>query len=426
MGDSTRTDEMLSAVQREVFEYFRVHTDPATGLVPDSTQPGKPCSIAAVGLALAAYPVAIERAFISRAEAVTRVLATLRFFRDSPQGTEPNATGYRGFYYHFLHMKSGRRAWKCELSTIDTALLLAGMLTVARYFNGDDASEREIRGVADELYLRADWQWAQNGEAAVTMGWTPEKGFLRHRWQGYNEALILYVLGLGSPTYPLPPQSYAAWTATYKWMKIYGQEMLFAGPLFIHQFSHLWIDFRAIQDDFMRARQSDYFENSRRATCLHRQYSARNPRRHNGYGEHAWGLTASEGPSRLVRKVAGQSRRFFPYKSRGAPYGPDDGTVALWCAATSLPFAPEIVLPLMKKAHCDAATSWQLTTTFNPTFPTRDGGGWISPWHYGINLGPLLLMIENYRTGQLWQLMRECPHLTRGLRRAGFRGGWLD
>ena len=157
----------------------------------------------------------------------------------------------------------------------------------------------------DSLYRRVDWQWAQNGEATVSHGWKPETGFLRARWQGYNEALILYVLGLGSPTHPLPEKSYPAWTSTYRWRKLYGHEFLYGAPLFMHQLSHLWIDFRGIQDAFMRRQAIDYFENSRRATYVNQQYAIRNPKAFRDYGEHAWGITASNGPGPATRRVRG-------------------------------------------------------------------------------------------------------------------------
>ena len=176
-------------------------------------------------------------------------------------------------------MKSGKRVWKCELSTVDTAFLLAGMLAAAAYFVNGTAEEREIRTLADELYLRADWNWAQNGGVTVTHGWNPESGFLPYRWEGYDEALFLYLLGLGSPTHPLPKESYAQWTSTYEWRKIYDHEFLYSGPLFTHQISHIWIDFRGIQDDYMRGKSIDYFENSRRATYVQRQYAIDNPAR---------------------------------------------------------------------------------------------------------------------------------------------------
>ena len=190
----------------------------------------------------------------------------------------PDATGHRGFFYHFLDVSTGRRAWRSELSTIDTTILIAGALTAAAYFDRSTDDEREVRRLADSLYRRVDWRWAQNGEATVSHGWKPETGFIRYRWQGYNEALILYVLGLGSPTHPLPRKSYLAWTSTYRWKKLYGYEFLYGASLFMHQLSHLWIDFRGIQDAFMRRQAIDYFENSRRATYVNQQYAIRNPK----------------------------------------------------------------------------------------------------------------------------------------------------
>jgi hypothetical protein len=197
-------EKLLDAVQRDAFGYFLRENNSTNGLVADRTQPDAPASIAAVGFALAAYTVGVERSWMTRAEAAARTLAVLRFFWQSPQGTAPDATGYQGFYYHFLDMKTGRRAGRCELSTVDTAFLLAGMLTAAIYFDQDGEDEREIRALADALYRRADWRWAQNGGTAITHGWKPESGFLKHRWEGYDESLLLYALGLGSPTYPLP------------------------------------------------------------------------------------------------------------------------------------------------------------------------------------------------------------------------------
>jgi hypothetical protein len=427
----------LDVLQRDAFKYFLKETNPANGLVPDRTRADEPsragnapASIAAVGFALTAYPVGVERGFHTRAEAVEKTLATLRFFWTSPQGAEADATGHKGFYYHFLDMRSGRRAWKCELSTIDTTFLLAGMLTAAVYFNQDAAEEREIRKLADALYRRADWQWALNGGAAVTHGWRPEGGFLKYRWEGYDEALLLYALGLGSPTHPLPAESYAAWTHTHQWKKVYGHEFLYAGPLFIHQFSHLWIDFRGIQDEFMRGKGIDYFENSRRATLVHQQYAVRNPLEFDAYGEHFWGLTASDGPSWATRRVKGVERRFFDYLARGAPYGPDDGTVAPWGVLASLPFAPEIVLSTIRHFQTDypeVMGQYCFKCSFNPSFTAevRGSPSWTSAYHYGLNLGPIVLMIENHRSELPWRLMRQCPYLVTGLRRAGFTKGWL-
>ena len=270
-------ESKLNALQRHAFRYFLHETHTVNGLVADRTQPGSPASIAAVGFALAAYPVGVERAWMTRTDAIERTLAVMRFFWSSRQGTAPDATGFKGFYYHFLDMTTGARAQLCEVSTVDTTFLLAGMLAAAVYFDQDSEAEQEIRTLADALYRRVDWQWACNGGATVTHGWKPESGFLPYRWEGYDEAMLLYALGLGSPTFPLPTESYAAWTASYQWKQIYGYELLYGGALFIHQYSHVWVDFRGIQDAFARDKGTDYFENSRRATYVQQEYAVRNP-----------------------------------------------------------------------------------------------------------------------------------------------------
>jgi len=425
------TDKALDKLQRATFGYFLKETNSQNGLVPDNTRAGAPCSITAVGLALSAYTVAVERGYLTRNEAVTRTLTTLRFFWDSPQGDGSDAVGIKGFYYHFLDVQTGRRTWKSELSTIDTTFLLAGALAAAQYFNRETKKEREIRTLADALYRRADWQWALNGGAKVSLGWKPENGFLNYRWEGYSEALLLYALGLGSPTYPLPAKSYQAWAATYRWKKLYGIEFLYAGPLFIHQFSHIWIDFRGIQDEFMRERGIDYFENSRRATYAQQQYAIRNPKKFKGYSEYCWGITASDGPGPATLKLNGVERRFFDYLARKIPYGPDDGTIAPWAAIASLPFAPEIVLPALRhfnETYPEMTSKYGFKCSFNPTFVDgkNSARGWISKGYYGLDQGPIVLMIENYRTGFFWRQMRQCPYLVAGLRRAGFAGGWLS
>jgi hypothetical protein len=430
MNSAGLSPEFMDALQREAFAYFVHEANPLNGLIADKTEAGSPASIAAVGFALTCYPVGVERGFMTRADAVQRTLATLRFFQNSLQSVDADATGYKGFYYHFLDMISGKRAWNCELSTIDTALLLAGVLTAAAYFSGDGADDREIRELADALYRRADWDWAQNRGAAVTLGWKPKSGFLRYRWQGYNEALLIYLLGLGSPTHPLPAESYPQWTATYQWRRFYDQELLYAGPLFIHQFPHIWVDFRGIQDEYMRGKHSDYFENSRRATHLHRQYAIANPRRFVGYGEDCWGITASDGPGPSTLSIKGEKRRFFGYEARGAPEGPDDGSLAPWSVAASLPFAPEIVAPALRyfeTLKLRENNPYGFKATFNATIGGRSLPSqlWVSPFHFGIDQGPLVLMIENFRTGLIWNLMRRCPYLVTGLDKAGFAGGWL-
>lgn len=430
MNQPRLSDFMLDGLQRKTFEYFVHEDNPANGLIADKTQAGSPASIAAVGLALAAYPIGVERGFLTRELAREKSLATLRFFWRSPQGTEPDAAGYKGFYYHFLDMQTGRRVWQCELSTIDTTFLLVGMLTAQAYFTEDSEEEQEIRTLADALYRRVDWNWARNGRASVTLGWKPESGFLPYQWEGYDEALLLYVLGLGSPTHPLPAESYSAWLSTYLWKRVYGYEFLYAGPLFTHQLSHVWIDFRGIQDAFMLDRGIDYFENSRRATYVQQQYAIQNPLEFEGYDENCWGITASDGPGWQTQRIKGIERSFYGYCARGVPFGPDDGTISPWATVASLPFAPEIVLPALQHFHdidLKIDRSYGFKASFNPTLSDDFGPehGWVSPFHFGLNQGPIVLMIENYRTGLLWRLMRRCPYLVAGLRRAEFKNGWL-
>ena len=427
---SNEQEKLLSDLQSDAFKYFIHEVNSENGLVVDCTKEGWPSSIAAVGMALSAYPVGVERNLITRDEAIDRTLRKLRFFAASEQGSSPNATGYKGFYYHFLDMKTGRRAWQCELSTIDSTFLFAGMLAAAAYFDRESEEESEVRRLADELYRRADWQWATNGGVTLLHGWRPETGFLKYRWDGYDEALLAYVLALGSPTHPLPPESYAAHTSAYQWKKIYDSEYLYAAPLFTHQFSHLWIDFRGIQDQLMREHDLDYFENSRRATYAQREYAKRNPNGYKGYSEVCWGLTACEGPGPKELMIDGTKRLFFDYVARGVPDGPDDGTLAPWAVVASLPFAPEIVLPTLEhfnQIEIGVDHPYGLEATFNPTFPDEKCRecGWVSPWHFGINQGPIVLMIENHRSDFLWRLMRSNPYIVDGLRRAGFEGGWL-
>jgi len=392
------------------FRYFETESHPVTGLVRDSTVPASHASIAGSGMALGSIVVAAERGFISRDAAVERALRALRFLSTTHS--------VNGFFYHFLDCETGERAGKCEVSTIDSALMFAGALAATEYFVEENESENEIRALGRNLYLRADWMWMSPRAPVISHGWTPEKGFLRFDWRGYNEALLLYILALGSPTYSVSTAAYDAWLVSYKWKSIYGKELLYAGPLFIHQMSHAWIDFRGIQDAFMRDRDSDYFENSRRATYIQREYASRNPKRFSGYGENCWGVSASAGPG---------EGKFHGYRARGVPFGPDDGTITPLITAASLPFAPEIVLPALEHM-------WQTTgdesnaarASFNASYSGVSGARvWRASHTYAIDQGPVALMIENHRTGLIWNLLKRSPHIRRGLERAGFSGGWL-
>ena len=424
------TDQDLARLQFTTLLYYLHCTNPDNGLVRDKTQTDAPASIAAIGMALATIPVLVERGIIIRRFAAKIARRRLKFLLESPQGPDPDATGYKGFFYHFLDIETGRRVWECELSTIDSAFLFAGALTVAAYFDDDAEEEAEIRRLANALYERADWNWACDHGLTLTHGWRPDNGFIPYRWRGYDEGLLLYILGLGSPTYPLPPESYTAYTESYEWRNLYGRELLYSGPLFTHQLSHMWIDFRGIRDEFMREHDSDYFQNSRHATFVQQEYAIRNPLNFVGYGEYCWGFTASDGPGCARRHIDGVEREFFDYIARGAPYGPDDGTVSPWVVVASLPFAPEIVIPTVRnfaRMNLGMTRLYGFKPSFNRTYAVdnTEAGWWVSPHHFGIDQGPVVLMIENYRSGLLWNIMRRCEPLVVGLRRAGFSGGWL-
>ena len=426
---SEADDALIAQLQRAAFDYFLQQVDPVSGLVADTSRPGSPVSIAVVGFALTCYPIGVERGWMTRESACALSLAAMRFFRDSDQSGSAEGTGYKGFYYHFLDRHSGTRVWRSELSMIDTALLIAGALTAAIYFDSATPEETQLREIADALYRRIDWRWAQDGGATIMQGWKPESGFLHYGWEGYSEAIVLYALALGSPTHPVLDDCYNAWTATYQWENLYGFDYLYAGPLFVHQFSHAWVDLRGIQDDFMREKRSDYFENSRRAIHVQREYARINPLGHDGFDEDCWGLSAGDGPSDEMPDVNAEPRRLFGYAARGVPYGPDDGTVSPSAVLACLPFEPELSLRGVRtllKRYPQIACDQRLTCGLNPGVRTADFMPWTSAGHFGLDQGIVAMMIENHRSQLIWRLMHQCPYLVTGLRRAGFRGGWLD
>jgi hypothetical protein len=423
-------DAFFEDLERRTFNYFWETANPANGLVPDRFPSAPDSSIAAVGFGLTAYPIGVERGYIAREAACARVLATLRFFAGMHHE--------HGFFYHFIDLKSGARMRRCEVSTIDTALLLAGVLFCQSYFDADEPSEREVRRLADDIYRRVDWSWAQRRAPAISMGWRPEQGFLRDDWLGYDEAMVLYILALGSPTHPVGPDAWRAWTSTYDehWGTLYGQTHLTFGPSLGHQYSHVWIDFRGIQDAYMRARGLDYFENSRRATYAQRSYAIANPMGWRSYGENVWGLTACDGPGAARGRAQNRTQRFYGYAARGVGLSRviDDGTIAPTAALGSLPFAPEIVIPAALEMHRRFGPSIYSTygflDAFNPSLsgsaPQAPGdAGWVDGDYIGIDQGPIVAMIENYRSDLVWRVMRGNPYVRRGLTIAGFSGGWL-
>ncbi len=435
---------LLDDLERRTFDWFWDTTRAANGLVPDRYPTPSFSSIAAVGFGLTAYPIGVERGYVTRAQAIERVLATVRFFRDAPQGPDASGTaGYKGFFYHFLDMHTGTRHGDVELSTVDTALLIGGMLFCCSYFDRHNPGEAEIRRLVDEIYARIEWPWMQVHSPAISHGWRPESGFIAYDWKGYSEAMIVYILALGSPAHPVAPEAWSAWTSTYEraWGPLYGPAHLTFTPLFGHQYSHTWIDFRGIRDAFMRRHGIDYFENSRRAAYAQRAYAIANPMRWKGYGENVWGLTACDGPADVELPYLGEVRRFRTYNARGVgiEYVSDDGTIAPTAAASSIPFAPEIAIPAVEEMHrrygSEVYGKYGFVDAFNPSFdydtPLHHGRripgfGWADTDYLGIDQGPIIAMIENHRSDLVWRTVRANPHIRRGLERAGFTGGWLD
>ncbi|HEY5914338.1 MAG TPA: glucoamylase family protein [Verrucomicrobiae bacterium] len=396
-------DEFLDYVQQTSFDYFWYTANPVNGLVPDRTPTGSACSIAAVGFGLTAIGIGIDHGWISRTQGVARVLTTLNTFLQGPQGPGASGTiGYNGWFYHFLDMKTAVRSG-AELSSIDTTLLLAGMLYAKQYFDGTNANEGSIRTMVDTILNRVDWNWMARGTDAVSMGWIPGSGFISANWIGYNEAMILCCLGLGAAANPLPASAWNRWTSGYTWGTNYGQSYIQFGPLFGHQYSHCWIDFRHIGDAYVNSRQTTYFENSRRASLAQVAYCSTAP--HAGYSSNVWGLTASDGPD-------GYAVHGLP------PTAPDDGTITPTAAGGSIAFAPEYCLPALRAFY----------TRFRPRIWTAYGfrdafnieRQWYASDELGIDQGPIVIMIENYRTQRVWRLFMQNPEVQRGLQRAGF------
>ena len=403
--DVLTDSSFLDLVQQTAFDYFWYEANPENGLIKDRNTPGSACSIAAVGFGLSALTVGVDRGWVTREQAIERVLNTLTFFWTSTQGPETNATGYKGFYYHFLNMQTGKRAGTSELSTIDTALLLGGVLHAGAYFDGDSEEEKQVQRLADSLYLRVEWDWAQVRPPLISHGWRPESGFIPFDWGGYNEAMIVYLLALGSPTHTVEEDAWDKWTSTYKWSAHYGYEFVEFPPLFGHQYTHVWFDFRNIRDSYMRSLGIDYFENSRRATLANRMYAIENPNGYAHYSENIWGLTASD--------IEGG------YRARGAPPAfNDDGTIAPTAAGGSYPFTPQESLAALRAMYDTYRTRIWWRYGFRDAFnPARD---WFGFDHLGIDQGPIVLMIENHRSEAIWDVFMRNPYVQAGLERAGF------
>lgn len=401
-----------------------IERNPENGLVKDRSASWAPASIAAIGFALPSYAVGVERGWITRTEAAEITLTILRFFLSSLQSPDTNVTGYQGFYYHFLRLNSGTREWNCELSTIDTGLLMMGVLFSRNYFNLNGESENEIRDIAAKLIKRLNWDFFQmpktgNHPGSISMGWTPENGLHDMGWVGYNEALFLYILAAGSGM-TNAETAFETWLKSYDWRTPYPNLSHAAfPPLFGHQFSFCFIDPKGLQDKFMKEKGIDYFENSRRATYVQRQYAIDNPYSWAGYDSLCWGISACDGPT---EKYNFNGKKFLGYAGRGTS-GPDlnyfdDGTITPYASISSIVFAPEIVLPTIKSFNQKYAnglwSNYGYVDAFNPTL------NWFNKEYIGIDQGPLLLMIENFRSGLVWNYVMKDSVILNGLKRLGF------
>jgi hypothetical protein len=371
----------IEDLEHRSFTYFWEQGDPGTGLVLDRARvdggrakgPSRDiASIAATGFGLTAICIGAEHGWITKKQAADRVRASLDFFANK-------ANQEHGWFYHWMDVSTGDRKWDSETSSIDTAFLLGGILTAAQYF----ADDSEIRRLAKEIYERVDFQWMLNGDPfLLSHGWTRGKGFLKYRWDTYSELALLYVLAIGSPTHPIPAESWYAWQRPYYQYGAY--QFISGGPLFTHQYSHAWIDFRNRRDrGFL-----DYFLNSVNATRANRQYSL-NLGLPSTFGPDIWGITASDGPKGY--RIYGEIKAFDP----------TDGTVAPAAAAGSLMFTPDISIPALKAIHEKLGDRvfgrYGFVDGYNPTLD------WFDTDVVGIDAGITLLSAENLLTGNVWR-----------------------
>jgi hypothetical protein len=415
---------MLDSIQQKTFQFFLHEHHPEWGIVKDRAADWAPASIASTGFGLVSFAVGAERNWITREDAARITLNTLDFFVNSVQSADTAVTGYKGFYYHFLRMSTGTREWRCELSSVDTGLLMMGIIFARNYYNLDNDVERRIRSQAAIILNRVEWDFMMMPDTGryalqISMGWHPEQGLHHMGWSGYNEALFLYILAAGSGM-ENAEESYDSWLSSYKWQTPYdGLSHVAFPPLFGHQFSQAFIDFRGIADTYMKEKGIDYFENSRRATYVQRQYAIDNPHGWVGYDSLCWGITASDGPTDIYNF---DGREFYGYAGRGTS-GPDynyfdDGTIAPYGPLSSLPFAPEIVLPAIKSINEKYGDrlwgKYGYYDSFNPTV------NWFNDDYIGIDQGPMLIMIENFRTGLVWDYVMKDPVIREGLNRLGF------
>lgn len=394
---SPEEETFLEEVERASFQYFWEEVNPTTGLVRDrSLMAGKEgrttASIAATGFALTALCIADRRGWADGKAIRERVCNTLRF-----AGT--HMTREHGFFFHFMNMNTAERVFQCEMSSVDTAIFLCGALTCAAYF--DDA---EIRDLAAAIYDAVDWPWLlQGNNKTVSMGWKPEHGFVKTRWDSYSELMMIYLLGMGSATHALPPETWDAWARTY--FEFNGIRYIGAhAPLFVHQYSHAWFDFRGKRDKY-----ADYFTNSMIATKVHKLWCLELAEQFPDYSENLWGISASDSAK--------------GYTAWGGPpaMGKIDGSIVPCAAGGSLAFLPEEtlrVLQTIREKYSERAWGKHgFVDAFNPLT------NWTSPDVLGIDAGITLVMAENARTGFVWEQFMKNEMAKRGMARAGFHLG---
>jgi hypothetical protein len=385
-------EHFLDDLEHANFLFFWEQGNPTTGLIKDrcnvrTSDKSVAASIASTGFGLTAICIAEKRGFISHADARLRVLHTLSFLWHK-------LPTHRGFFYHFANINTGERIWDSEASSVDTAILLCGILTCGQHFE-----DKDIRELAHAIFDRVDWTWLSEDTTLLSHGWTPEMGFIPSRWDLYSELMMMYLLGMGSTTHPLHSEAWFAWKRTtfeYDGMRYVGS---FA-PLFVHQYSQAWFDFRNKRDQY-----ADYFQNSVIATDVHRRFCVELNVDFPDYSNALWGITASDSP--------------HGYVAWGGPpaTGPIDGTIVPSAAGGSLPFMPHETLRVLRTIHDHYPNAWSrygFVNAFNPLT------GWYDTDVIGIDTGITMLMAENTRTGFVWETFMKNPEAQRGMTTAGF------
>ncbi len=423
---NVKDNALADKIEKATFEYFEKNSNPITGLTKDRSTANSVASIAATGFSLTAYAIASSHDWISRTQAENYTLKVLETLSKTPQGNQSeNVSGFHGFFYHFLNPATGLRADNCEVSTIDTAILMAGVLMTKDYYNEkNNPVEKKIRHLADKLYKRVDWTWALNKKDELSMGYTPEHGFIKTDWHGYNEGSLAILLGLGSPTHPLPKKAWAVYNASDKVVSLDKTKVIEFGPMFGHEYPQIWFDFRHIKDKLNDKLGFTYYANSCREAFIQNEYAILDPKQWLGYNKYNWGLTASDGPGYTVQNFNGKPTVFQAYIARGYPDSLDDGTIAPTASVSALPFAPTIAWPTIKYFMQESPSiygRYGFKDAFNPSFKINNTYGWVDKDYLGIDEGPILAMLENYQTGLIWDTMKKDKYFNKALKKAGFK-----